>query len=71
MGLINFPEKLIPLMINNCLNNREMPVYGDGMQIRDWIHVFDHCSAIDAVLHEGIVEKFIILAAIMRRQIVE
>lgn len=54
-GPYQFPEKLIPLMINNCLNNREMPVYGDGMQIRDWIHVLDHCSAIDAVLHEGIV----------------
>lgn len=54
-GPYQFPEKLIPLMINNCLNNREMPVYGDGMQIRDWIHVLDHCSAIDAVLHKGIV----------------
>lgn len=54
-GPYQFPEKLIPLMINNCLNNKELPVYGDGMQIRDWIHVLDHCSAIDAVLHEGIV----------------
>lgn len=53
-GPYQFPEKLIPLMINNCLNNRELPVYGDGMQVRDWLYVYDHCSAIDAVLHKGI-----------------
>ena len=53
-GPYQFPEKLIPLMINNCLNNKELPVYGDGMQIRDWLHVSDHCRAIDAVLHKGI-----------------
>lgn len=52
-GPYQFPEKLIPLMINNCRNNKSLPVYGDGMQIRDWLHVYDHCSAIDAVLHEG------------------
>ncbi len=52
-GPFQFPEKLIPLMINNCLNDRYLPVYGDGMQIRDWIHVDDHCSAIDAVAHGG------------------
>ncbi len=52
-GPYQFPEKLIPLMINNCLNNKELPVYGDGMQVRDWIHVLDNCSAIDAVLHKG------------------
>jgi dTDP-glucose 4,6-dehydratase len=52
-GPYQFPEKLIPLIINNCLENRELPVYGDGMQIRDWLHVYDHCSAIDAVLHKG------------------
>lgn len=52
-GPYQFPEKLIPLMINNCLNNRELPVYGDGMQVRDWLHVEDHCSAIDTVLHKG------------------
>ena len=48
-----FPEKLIPLMINNCLNDKLLPVYGDGMQIRDWLHVEDHCEAIDAVLIRG------------------
>ncbi len=53
-GPYQFPEKLIPLMINNCLNNKELPVYGDGMQIRDWLHVSDHCSAIDTVLHKGL-----------------
>lgn len=52
-GPYQFPEKLIPLMINNCLNNRALPVYGDGMQIRDWLHVYDHCSAIDVVIHKG------------------
>ena len=52
-GPYQFPEKLIPLMINNCLNEKELPVYGDGMQVRDWLHVSDHCSAIDTVLHKG------------------
>lgn len=52
-GPYQFPEKLIPLMINNCLHEKELPVYGDGMQIRDWLHVSDHCSAIDTVLHKG------------------
>ena len=52
-GPFQFPEKLIPLMINNCLNDRPLPVYGDGMQIRDWLHVKDHCSAIAAVLSKG------------------
>lgn len=53
-GPYQFPEKLIPLMINNCLNDKDLPVYGDGMQIRDWLHVKDHCAAIDTVLHKGI-----------------
>lgn len=52
-GPYQFPEKLIPLMINNCKNNKKLPVYGDGMQIRDWLHVKDHCTAIDKVLHNG------------------
>lgn len=54
-GPYQFPEKLIPLMINNCLNEKELPVYGDGMQIRDWLHVSDHCAAIDTVLHKGVI----------------
>ncbi|WP_053982965.1 dTDP-glucose 4,6-dehydratase [Niameybacter massiliensis] len=52
-GPYQFPEKLIPLMINNCLNHKVLPVYGDGMQIRDWLHVEDHCEAIATVLHKG------------------
>jgi dTDP-glucose 4,6-dehydratase len=52
-GPYQFPEKLIPLMINNCLKEKDLPVYGDGMQIRDWLHVLDHCAAIDVVLHKG------------------
>jgi dTDP-glucose 4,6-dehydratase len=54
-GPYQFPEKLIPLMISNCMNNKKLPVYGDGMQIRDWLHVYDHCAAIDTVLHKGII----------------
>jgi len=53
-GPYQFPEKLIPLMINNCLKEIDLPVYGDGMQVRDWLHVSDHCSAIDTVLHKGL-----------------
>ena len=52
-GPYQFPEKLIPLMINNCLNGKSLPVYGDGMQIRDWLYVEDHCSAICTVLEKG------------------
>jgi dTDP-glucose 4,6-dehydratase len=47
------PEKLIPLMITHALNNKPLPIYGDGLNIRDWIYVEDHCSAIDAVIHLG------------------
>lgn len=53
-GPYQFPEKLIPLMINNCIKGKDLPIYGDGMQIRDWLHVSDHCSAIDMVLHKGV-----------------
>ncbi len=52
-GPYQFPEKLIPLMIRNSLLDIPLPVYGDGMQIRDWLHVSDHCSAIDTVLRKG------------------
>ena len=52
-GPYQFPEKLIPLMINNCLAGKSLPVYGDGMQIRDWLYVEDHCAAICAVLEKG------------------
>ena len=52
-GQYQFPEKLIPLTIINCLRSKWIPVYGDGTQKRDWIYVKDHCTAIDAVLHKG------------------
>lgn len=52
-GPYQFPEKLIPLMISNVVELKNLPIYGDGMQIRDWLHVKDHCSGIDTVLHKG------------------
>jgi dTDP-glucose 4,6-dehydratase len=53
-GPFQFPEKLIPLTIYRVLNDEKVPVYGDGKNIRDWLHVWDHCKAIDLVLHEGV-----------------
>jgi len=52
-GPYQFPEKLIPLMIKNALEDKPLPVYGDGSNVRDWLHVEDHCRAIDLVLHKG------------------
>ncbi|HTT65541.1 MAG TPA: dTDP-glucose 4,6-dehydratase [Bryobacteraceae bacterium] len=52
-GPYHFPEKLIPLMISNAIEDRPLPVYGDGMQIRDWLYVEDHCRGIRAVLNHG------------------
>lgn len=52
-GPYQFPEKLIPLMIANALNKKQLPIYGDGLNIRDWLYVEDHCSAIDLVIHKG------------------
>ena len=52
-GPYHFPEKLIPLMITNGMDGEDLPVYGDGKNIRDWLHVTDHCAAIDLVLHKG------------------
>jgi dTDP-glucose 4,6-dehydratase len=52
-GPCQFPEKLIPLVIVGCMNKQTLPVYGDGLQTRDWLHVADHCSAVDAVLQRG------------------
>jgi dTDP-glucose 4,6-dehydratase len=52
-GPYQFPEKLIPLMINNALNNKELPVYGDGLYVRDWLYVYDHCTAVWKVLTEA------------------
>jgi len=52
-GPFQFPEKLIPLFITNALADLSLPIYGDGLYVRDWIHVRDHCAAIDRVLHDG------------------
>lgn len=53
-GPYHFPEKLIPLTISRVLNNRKVPVYGNGKNVRDWLHVIDHCTAIDLILHQGV-----------------
>jgi dTDP-glucose 4,6-dehydratase len=52
-GPYHFPEKLIPLAITNLIEGKKIPVYGDGLQVRDWLHVDDHCRAIDAIIHQG------------------
>lgn len=52
-GPYQFPEKLIPLMIINALNDKHLPVYGIGLNVRDWLYVEDHCSAIDLIIHKG------------------
>jgi len=54
-GPFHFPEKLIPLTISRVLKDEKVPVYGDGKNIRDWLHVHDHCAAIDLVLHAGVI----------------
>lgn len=52
-GPYQFPEKLIPLIISKALDDQALPIYGDGLNIRDWLYVEDHCSAIDLVIHQG------------------
>lgn len=52
-GPYHFPEKLIPLTISRVLHDQKVPVYGDGKNIRDWLHVYDHCTAIDLIMHEA------------------
>jgi dTDP-glucose 4,6-dehydratase len=52
-GSHHFPEKLIPLMINNILHNKPLPVYGRGENVRDWLYVKDHATAIDTIFHNG------------------
>ena len=54
-GPYHFPEKLIPLMIANALNDKPLPVYGEGLNVRDWLYVEDHCRAIDLIIHKGTV----------------
>ena len=54
-GPYHFPEKLIPLMIANCLYDKPLPVYGEGLNVSDWLYVEDHCKAIDLIIHKGTV----------------
>ncbi len=54
-GPYQFPEKLIPLMIANCLSDKPLPVYGQGLNVRDWLYVEDHCKAVDLVMRNGAV----------------
>ena len=56
-GPYQFPEKMIPLMINNARHDKSLPVYGDGLNVRDWLHVYDHCSGIDLVMRKGAIGK--------------
>jgi dTDP-glucose 4,6-dehydratase len=53
-GPYQYPEKVIPLFVTNALDDISLPLYGDGLNVRDWLHALDHCSAIDLVLHEGV-----------------
>jgi dTDP-glucose 4,6-dehydratase len=53
-GPRQYPEKVIPLFVTNALEDKPLPLYGDGLQVRDWLHVEDHCRAIDFLLHEGV-----------------
>lgn len=52
-GSFQFPEKLIPLVITNAIEGKEIPIYGDGLNVRDWIHVEDHCRALDLIIQQG------------------
>ena len=52
-GPYQYPEKLIPFFISKLLSGEKVPVYGDGLNVRDWLYVYDHCAAIDTVLHKG------------------
>ncbi len=68
-GPNQFPEKLIPLAINNIKNNKPIPVYGKGENIRDWLYVEDHASAIDLIFHRGKLVKLITSVVIMNGKI--
>ncbi len=54
-GPYQYPEKLIPLFVTNAIDNKQVPLYGDGMNVRDWLYVDDHCSGVDYVLHHGVI----------------
>jgi len=62
-GPYQHPEKLLPLFITNLLENKKVPVYGDGLNIRDWLYVIDHCRAIDLVIHKGVIGESYLVGA--------
>ena len=66
---LSVPEKLIPLIINNALHGKKLPVYGDGKNVRDWLYVEDHAKAIDMVQENGRLLKHTISADIMKSRI--
>ena len=70
-GPFQFPEKFIPLIINNIINKKELPIYGDGQNIRDWIHVFDHAEALDLIFHKGLIGETYLVGANDQRKNIE
>jgi len=70
-GPYQFPEKLFPLVILNAINQKPIPVYGDGMNVRDWIYVIDHCKAIDMVFHKGVLGEIYNIGAKNERSNIE
>ena len=70
-GPFQFPEKFIPLIINNVINKKKIPIYGDGQNIRDWIHVFDHAEALDLIFHKGLVGETYLVGANDQRKNIE
>ena len=70
-GPFQFPEKFIPLIIYNIINNKELPIYGDGQNIRDWIHVYDHADALDLIFHKGLIGETYLVGANDQRKNIE
>tara|TARA_B100000925_G_C22003076_1_gene472258 strand:+ start:1137 stop:2156 length:1020 start_codon:yes stop_codon:yes gene_type:complete len=70
-GPFQFPEKFIPLIINNIINKKELPIYGDGQNIRDWIHVYDHADALDLIFHKGLIGETYLVGANEQRKNIE
>ena len=70
-GPYQFPEKFIPLIIYNIINKKELPIYGDGQNIRDWIHVYDHADALDLIFHKGLIGETYLVGANDQRKNIE
>ena len=70
-GPFQFPEKFIPLIIYNIINKKELPIYGDGQNIRDWIHVYDHVDALDLIFHKGLIGETYLVGANDQRKNIE